>query len=506
MKTKTKKIISLLLAFLLLVISVTAAEVRSGQYGESYDLSAADDGAEFERGDVNLDGRVDSTDTIVMKRHFLSFSILTDKFAQAADLDGSGVIDMTDYILLKRILLKIDVIHEEPGTTSGASSQTACTDSSATTSTTNAASTTTVAEVTETTEIPYSPNTSYKLSYNNITNISRTRNVFVFVIDRFDRVFAETAFLNDPAVFSELEGFTYFEDHIALYGHTYPSIAYMITGNKFNNEIRKDYLTDTYYNASTLKELRENNYQVNVYTSTYFGYIAGNSVGKYISNAVDSKKIKEEYKTTLDTLEEFYADAEFKYVNKKVYSFIHLEGCHDCYFGGGTPAEKLKASQIEKAVNALRRNFAIINKYIQAMKNSGVYDDATIIITGDHGSALSDTKVLDGIRTTALFVKPSGKGSGNITRSSAQVSHDNLWATIFQSEGIEPQNDYGASIFDIPADAQMTRVYNWHMFVKDPETEKWSYIDYKYTITGSALDFANWTVTGEVKYDRSVYS
>ncbi|MBQ7645864.1 MAG: hypothetical protein IJS94_01220, partial [Clostridia bacterium] len=95
----------------------------------------------------------------------------------------------------------------------------------ASSSETSAASSETSASVSETTAAPTSPPAvdpspkSYKLSYDSITDISKSSNVFVFIIDRFDRVFAESAFMHDPSVFSSLEGFTYFGDNISLYGH-----------------------------------------------------------------------------------------------------------------------------------------------------------------------------------------------------------------------------------------------------------------------------------------------
>ena len=144
------------------------------------------------------------------------------------------------------------------------------------------------------------------------------------------------------------------------------------------------------------------------------------------------------------------------------------------------------------------------------MKEWGVYDDATIIITGDHGSAISDTKMLDGIRTTALFVKQSGSASGDVKRSSAQVCQDNLWATIFRSEGIKTKKDYGKSVFDIKEGDDQLRIYLWHMSVteKDDEagTEKKYFIEFEYKIMGSALDFENWVIARQTQYDRTMYA
>ncbi|MBQ7646397.1 MAG: sulfatase-like hydrolase/transferase, partial [Clostridia bacterium] len=399
----------------------------------------------------------------------------------------------------------------------------------------------------------------YKLTYDNLTNISKKDNVFVFVVDRFDRVFSEVALKHDPSIFSELDGFTYYDDNISLYGHTYPALANMVTGVRFKGENRKSYLHTAYDNATTLEEMKNNGYQVNVYAASYYGYNSSYYISKYVSNAkapsLEGTEVKTtskgdltmnlvqmglfrslphvakdlvsdvtsnscnslvymetgkeqivEYSTKLDVLEEYYDKAEFNLVDEKVFSFIHYAGCHDLYFGGGADPDKLSSERIDKTLDALKKNFDMINKYIRKMKEWGVYDDATIIITGDHGSAISDKKPLDGIRTTALFVKPKGSSGSELKKSSAQVCHDNMWPTIFQSAGISTKTDYGKSVFDIKEGEDMERTYLWHAMITDEETKNKSFIEYRYTIKGSALDFNNWEITDQKEYDKYLYA
>ncbi|TYQ16846.1 UNVERIFIED_CONTAM: GH35 family endo-1,4-beta-xylanase [Acetivibrio alkalicellulosi] len=58
-------------------------------------------------GDLNGDGRIDSSDVILLRRYILE---IIDNFPvskTAADLDGNGTINSTDYILLRRYVLEI---------------------------------------------------------------------------------------------------------------------------------------------------------------------------------------------------------------------------------------------------------------------------------------------------------------------------------------------------------------------------------------------------------------
>ena len=99
---------------------------------------------------------------------------------------------------------------------------------------------------------------------------------------------------------------------------------------------------------------------------------------------------------------------------------------------------------------AIKLNFAIIYNYIEEMKRLGIYDDATIVITGDHANAVSDYTIIggegateaesdgnderavtdgeeerdSGTRVTSMFFKRSGDSETPLATSSAQVSQD----------------------------------------------------------------------------------
>ena len=57
-------------------------------------------------GDVNLDGKIDAKDYMLLKRHCLKTFTLEDEALACADINGDNKVNATDYLLLKRHCLK----------------------------------------------------------------------------------------------------------------------------------------------------------------------------------------------------------------------------------------------------------------------------------------------------------------------------------------------------------------------------------------------------------------
>ena len=149
------------------------------------------------------------------------------------------------------------------------------------------------------------------------------------------------------------------------------------------------------------------------------------------------------------------------------------------------------------------------------MKKLGVYDDATIIITGDHSNISNESGATDGNysyleheRMTALFIKRSGDTLGNPLTNTCdnQVSHEDLWKTIFASEGL---TDYDSSISGCVAWNQTqtnsrTRHYYFHRWNDLLHSR---YTELYYDISGKASDFKNWKLdkTRTTPYNRGYY-
>lgn len=395
--------------------------------------------------------------------------------------------------------------------------------------------------------LEFDPNSSKVLTTEGLTTVSSGRNVFVFVIDRFDEGYAELAMEEKPEIFSELEGFEMYDDNISQYGHTYPGIANLLTRRKIDmgeGERRTKFLEEVYADDGTMSYLAKNGYRCQVYTQAYYAYTDAYYLPDYVYNRTDiiSAKVKNrgmlsmtmlgvsayrclplitknwlggslssdvfhefvertgrdgygEYSSVNSDVEEIVECAEFDTCDQNLFTFLHIEGCHSVINDYLNDPEGVSSSQRKKTVSKLEECFKIINTYIKVMKEKGVYNDATIIITGDHGAALSDINELGGASCTAMLVKRSGKGVGDgvMVRNSAPVSHDNMWPSILQSEGITAPEGYGKSFFDMREGDSTKREYVWHTYLKWCD-------EYVYSIDGSARNFDNWTLSQKNNY------
>ena len=382
-----------------------------------------------------------------------------------------------------------------------------------------------------------------------LTEISTNQNVIYFLVDRFDAKYAELAMEEMPELFENLDGFTYYNDNLSLYGRTYPSVVYMLTGNKQDfSKSRKEYFKEAYSSARPLKLLSENNYKVNIFTNSYYGYDDASVMAEYAANisGVVDREVVNTFELAFNMIRgSLYfrvplvlSDAVgsnlstplfSKYVifeadhpkhdtdNKKVYhtltggeytqntenntfSFIHMDGSHlpNLYDEDWNPIDTSHPDAFNELL-AVKVSMEAIHAYIAKMKEMGVYDNATIIITGDHAAAKSDTKELSGERRTALFIKKSGDSGAPLSISKKQVCQDNMWATIFESEKIDTELDFGRSIFDISENENLERTYIFQRMDND------FFENITYKIYGASSDFDNWEIIDRTDIPGTVH-
>lgn len=379
------------------------------------------------------------------------------------------------------------------------------------------------------------------LTYENMGELSGGKNVVFFLVDRFDSNYYEQKVKQDSKFFDKLDGFTYFSDYTSLYCRTYPAVASILTGKDhdyFTNESKADKFAKFYSDGGKLAELKNKGYNINLYTEDGYvytdaavmdGYVDNTSgvdeyyvdnsgalaydmvrfslsqflphVAKDLAGYLSTPSINSHavYETPGDMFmvnEEATADlkgrledTEFSKVDGEgQFTFIHLYGCHNT-----------KQTHIEN----INETFDLIYYYIDQMKSMGVYDDATIIITGDHAAALSDSKMIgeaskndDGTRVTAMFFKKAGESGVALKTSAAQVSQDELWDTIFESEGLTDLKT-GESFFDIPEGVDRERRYIFEMYKNSKNNDlKYNRV-YEYSIIGTAHDGENWKIVKE---------
>lgn len=266
---------------------------------------------------------------------------------------------------------------------------------------------------------------------------SQEGNFNILVLDSFDsRVFDNL--LNNECkdeIEALLDDFTYYRNTTAVYPYTDYSIPQMITGEEYlNKEVYGDYLNHSYRDSPLINELQRNNYEINIYQyveipngdivskidnwektrllvsshKRLLGYIYKLVGFRYLPQPL--KKLCWIYPDDIDDMQIinyvnekgllsdedvvdsyswqnklFYESIENLSVKKgggKVFHFYHLKGLHhtrnlDKDFND---AEDVSLEETAKAM------FTLLERYLNKLKEEGIYDNSIIMVMADHGS------------------------------------------------------------------------------------------------------------------------
>ncbi len=376
------------------------------------------------------------------------------------------------------------------------------------------------------------------LTTDGMFELSTKDNIVVIILDRFDDHFFKELLDSDSKYLDSLDGFTYYEDNISKYPRTYPAVTSMLTGRENDySTTRTQYFKEAYSTSSFLPDLKANGYEINLYIPSYYTYDNADVFGDLVSNtsAADGYTIssKSELISKLFELSSYFWAPEIFKSNSigsssfgeivtldgdapmydmtgssdpevyksfaqtglstqsetNTFSFLHLRGCHspfamdeNCNLVGGNTVTSLQQTT---------GCFKFISEYIEQMKELGIYENSTIIITGDHAELDSDSMEYTNENLTGLLVKKSGDAGTELKISSAQVSQDNFHATIVKSAGIKASRDYGKAYDEIPEGETMTRTHYFQIYTGSERKDE----NLTYTITGKGTDFANWEIT-----------
>ncbi len=380
--------------------------------------------------------------------------------------------------------------------------------------------------------------------------LSLNKNTIIFIVDTCDGYYVDKMLAENPETVDGFDGFINYPDAIAAHSRTYPSLPYLLTGEIcYFDKPYDTYINDAHQNSTYLKDIADLGTDIGLYTDSQY---LGNSNTQYVSNsALFVGNATVSFNGTFFWMSRMSLYRNMPYLFKSIFNYTdrqmnsgcmkiedacyssedlklyrdlkangltctdeydktlrlyHLWGAH----AGGDFDRNLNEVSSADPYEAMLGDFKLIREYIDYMKNAGIYDDATIIITADHGisSGTSDTKPLEIDRPvrSLLMVKPSGTtGVTGMTTSNAPVCHQDLFATVIESfdGNTEP---YGKTIFEINENEQRTRLYYHTMMYSDTDGEV---ALREYAITGDSRDFNNWKLTGnywDIKYSERAVS
>lgn len=376
----------------------------------------------------------------------------------------------------------------------------------------------------------------YFLSDEGFYEFSEQDNVFVFVLDRLDYDYIEKALKEDPDFLDGLEGFTSYTNAISGFARTKPALIHMLTGadqTAFHTP-KDQYFEDAweYGDKNLLEDLDAQGYNIEMYTNISNLFSNPNLPGLYVDN-LSNGRAGMNYGSVLKKLLQlstfryaptalkpfFWADTNYynegaykagtasayqfndaAYAlgfseatadrQEKNFKFYHFYGPHAPYTMN---ADGTASAEPTTVTDQLKGSFVNLMKLFDRMKELGIYDDATIIITGDHGAAVSDTKPLQKATRVGLFYKPAG-ATGSLKTSSAPVTTEQVAATVIKAAGGD-YSAYGPALDEVAEDADITRIY--YKTVCDKETYRETQVCI-YRVTGDAADFTNWELVQTV--------
>lgn len=352
--------------------------------------------------------------------------------------------------------------------------------------------------------------------------VSANENVIVFVLDYFSSLYLQQMLEVYPDGADCLHDFTYYSNADCTYYGTFPSLAHMLTGCEVDTMVSIDeWCRNIWNNESTVEfyqELQANNYKANVYTTDSNVLTSANGCGilrDRISNVTNEPRevqvdtglllktlmkmscyrmapdvLKQQFYTNvseyslvvkdmgegiLQTNSDFYAKLQERglQADDSANYFIvqHLIGTHE--FNTDENGNYQEKTSVEETA---RGCMTIMEGYLNELKRLGVYDNATIIITADHGGDWKeDLQVI-------YFVKQPGETHEASPVTNAPVSHCDLLPTIAQMAGLD-YTKYGNSINDFSQDEQRERT----IWVRTADPDYSEEVYYCYTYTGDIL-------------------
>ena len=333
-----------------------------------------------------------------------------------------------------------------------------------------------------------SENKSTNITIDHMMEVGSKDNIVIFVLDSFEDAlmdsFMETDGEHYRTVFAD---FTRFTDCAGSGATTAAAMPILISGEYYPGGISYGEYVNRSFNTNHLyDELKQQGYDVSIYTEhLYLGDSASNFVAnlemgagqpnsylgltmkygsftlfKYMPHILkqyfwlytaefDMYKPGESYILDDAAFYNRLVTEGLQPVGEKAFRLIHLQGPHYPYKINELAQTEENPSREQHA----KGDLYIVEEYLKQMKACGVYDDAMIIITADHGDSGYYSAPI-------LLVKDRGT-TGVYKENDAPVSHIDLHPTLFSYLG----EDVGNTFFDISESDSRERIF--HLRLQD---------------------------------------
>ncbi|MBQ8573023.1 MAG: sulfatase-like hydrolase/transferase [Ruminococcus sp.] len=364
-------------------------------------------------------------------------------------------------------------------------------------------------------------------------DLSDKHNVIVLAIDSFDVTFAEEVMENNPEYFDEFDGFTWYKNTTPHYSRTFPSVAYLFTGeNSFYTSEYDDAMSTAWSNNGFFEDMKDAGYAIRIYAHQKYVNPDGEYLMEYLDNykviepEIDYLKLEKEmlmlslYRTAPVALKPFFetdttqANSAYSLTNnerisltdyafydrltseklnkdnnsgeKGTFSYYLFRGCHAPYLFDENCEKTDEKVTVKEATRGALTN---VSEYLKQLKELGIYDSSTIIVTSDHGKSGTITE-LDAPRVVSMFYKPAGS-TGEMKESNSPQQLVNVRPTVLKEMGLD-YADYGTPFDEVAEDADVTRYMYMSGASEDGSVREENLVTYE--IKGDANNFENWKI------------
>ena len=333
-------------------------------------------------------------------------------------------------------------------------------------------------------------NKDYYITKNNEFDLSASKNTVVILVDTLDAVWFENNFAWDEYYSQQLKDFTFFNNAVAGAAPTSLGVPYMLTGVEYDPAwSMDDYWKHAYEESTMIDDFAKAGVRTRIFTgdmdfikyanfdeidnvipleysysiTSEEGFARGlYQIAAYFAAPMKWKKYFElsnnpltQYTgiTTTENGEQYVTnDPQFyqDFVNSGIhpvydeptFTFYHLFGAHGPYTMNENAEYEEMESSTENHLRQMQGCMKICFEIIENMKEQGIYDSSTIIITADHGG-------VQYFQNPTILVKMPDTEQDDLIINSAPVTFDNLYNTFAKSLLGEDDQRYGETLFDV---------------------------------------------------------
>ncbi|MBR4542967.1 MAG: membrane protein insertase YidC [Lachnospiraceae bacterium] len=325
-------------------------------------------------------------------------------------------------------------------------------------------------------------------------------NVILLIIDRYSNGAFDNLVEAHPETEQIFKDFTYYNNANSKYNYTFPSIPYMLTlvdpdcsltANDYKEQAWENGRSGEFYEL-----LHKHGYTYNLYTGSGRAVYRDPSM---LLGSVDNvtelddvafvihydRMFKLMTKTSLLKYAPYVAKPKLEVQSFYFDGLVTFEGTDTCTSDNGDYYDILMENglhidegmqnaliithlngihnplTIDEHVNHVEDDSVsieqvqqglniILAEYFEQLKELGVYDDATIIITADHG------QYIDSLDLQPIYlIKPAGQTQDSMTVNAAPISSEDFIPTVLSVIG-EDYSSFGTSIFDhVPGESRV---------------------------------------------------